>query len=144
MAGHDATLAGVTIPPGEAVGLMVPSANRDETVWGERADEFDLRRTKHANAAFGFGPHFCVGHQLARIQMRTGLRLLLERFPRLQLDPERPPVFRGWDIAAPRRSRCVGDSRDMRAACSQRETSPRLDRSGGPGTPPPPDGGNRP
>ena len=33
--------------------------------------------------------------------MRTGLRLLLERFPRLQLDPERPPVFRGWEYRGP-------------------------------------------
>jgi cytochrome P450 len=80
---------------------MVPSANRDETVWGDGADDFDLRRTKHANAAFGFGPHFCVGHQLARIQMRTGLRLLLDRFPRLHLDSERPPLFRGWEYRGP-------------------------------------------
>lgn len=101
VAGHDATIAGVTIPPGEGVGLMIPSANRDETVWGGDADAFDIRRSKHANAAFGFGPHFCVGHQLARIQMRTGLQLLLERFPRLRLDPERPPVFRGWEYRGP-------------------------------------------
>lgn len=101
VAGHDATIAGIAIPPGEGVGLMIPSANRDETVWGDDADAFDIRRSKHANAAFGFGPHFCVGHQLARIQMRTGLQLLLERFPRLQLDPARPPVFRGWEYRGP-------------------------------------------
>jgi cytochrome P450 len=101
VAGHDATIAGIAIPPGEGVGLMIPSANRDETVWGDDADAFDIRRSKHANAAFGFGPHFCVGHQLARIQMRTGLQLLLERFPRLQLDSARPPVFRGWEYRGP-------------------------------------------
>jgi len=101
VAGHDATIAGVTIPPGEGVGLMIPSANRDETVWGDDADAFDIHRPKHANAAFGFGPHFCVGHQLARIQMRTGLQLLLDRFPRLRLDPERPPVFSGWEYRGP-------------------------------------------
>jgi len=101
VAGRDATIAGVTIPPGEGVGLMIPSANRDETVWGDDADAFDIRRPKHASAAFGFGPHFCVGHQLARIQMRTGLQLLLERFPRLQLDPERPPEFSGWEYRGP-------------------------------------------
>ena len=101
VAGHDATVSGVTIPPGEAVGLMVPSANRDPEIWGDDADDFDVLRPKHANAAFGFGPHFCVGHQLARIQMRTGLRLLLDRFPDLHLDPERPPVFRGWEYRGP-------------------------------------------
>lgn len=101
VAAHDATLSGVTIPPGDAVGLIVPSANRDEEVWGETADGFDVHRPHHANAAFGFGPHFCVGHQLARVQMRTGLRLLLDRFPDLRLDPAQPPVFRGWEYRGP-------------------------------------------
>ena len=101
VAGHGATIAGVTIPLGEAVGLMIPSANRDHSVWGDTADDFDLGRARHANAAFGFGPHFCVGHQLARIQMRTGLRLLLDRLPGFRLDPERPPVFSGWEYRGP-------------------------------------------
>lgn len=101
VAGHGATLAGVTIPPGEAVGLIVPSANRDEQIWGDRADDFDVLRPRHANAAFGFGPHFCVGHQLARIQMRTGLELILDRLPGLRLEPERPPAFRGWEYRGP-------------------------------------------
>lgn len=101
VAGHGATLAGVTIPAGEAVGLMVPSANRDREVWGDNADGFDIFRTRHAHAAFGFGPHFCVGRQLARIQMSVGLRLLLDRFPRIHLDPDRPPEFRGWEYRGP-------------------------------------------
>jgi cytochrome P450 len=105
VAGPGATVSGVTIPPGDPVGLIVPSANRDEEIWGETADVFDLFREKHANAAFGFGPHFCVGHQLARIQMRTGLRLLLERFPTIALDPARPPVFRGWEYRGPQHLR---------------------------------------
>ena len=101
VAGHDATIAGVTIPPGEGVGLMIPSANRDETVWGDDADAFDIRRSKHANAAFGFGPHFCVGHQLARIQMRTGLQLLLERFPRSAAGPGAPARVPGMGVPGP-------------------------------------------
>ena len=101
VAGPGATVSGVTVPPGDPVGLIVPSANRDQAVWGDTADVFDLFRAKHANAAFGFGPHFCVGHQLARIQMRTGLQLLLERFPTIALDPVRPPVFRGWEYRGP-------------------------------------------
>jgi cytochrome P450 len=96
-----ATLSGVTIPPGEAVGLIVPSANRDEDVWGETGNVFDLFRPRHAHAAFGFGPHFCVGHQLARIQVRTGLRLLLDRIREIRLDPGAPPRFRGWEYRGP-------------------------------------------
>jgi cytochrome P450 len=100
-AGPDATIGGVTIPEGEAVGVMVPSANRDEEVWGPTADVFDLDRPHHAHAAFGFGPHFCVGMHLARHQMRIGLRALVDRLPNLRLDAERPPVFRGWEYRGP-------------------------------------------
>ncbi len=98
-AGPGAIVAEVEIPEGANVGLMVPSANRDEEVWGPTAADFDLFRPRHANAAFGFGKHFCVGHQLARVQMRTGLRRLLERLPGLRLSRE--PVFSGWEYRGP-------------------------------------------
>lgn len=99
--GPGVELHGVPVPEGDSVGLMVPSANRDEDVWGPTADEFDLFRARHANAAFGFGPHFCVGHQLARVQMRIGLRRLLERLRGLRLHPDRTPVFSGWEYRGP-------------------------------------------
>jgi len=99
--GPDVVVAGVEIPEGASVGLMVPSANRDEDVWGPTAADFDLFRPRHANAAFGFGRHFCVGHQLARVQMRTGLRRLLERLPGLRLSGDRPPSFAGWEYRGP-------------------------------------------
>jgi cytochrome P450 len=100
-AGPDVEIHGVVIPEGEGVGFMVPSANRDEAVWGATADEFDLFRPRHANAAFGFGPHFCVGHQLARLQMRLGLRRLLERLPGIRLDPDRALIYAGWEYRGP-------------------------------------------
>jgi cytochrome P450 len=100
-AGPGAIVAGVQIPEGANVGLMVPSANRDEAIWGPTADVYDLFRPRHANAGFGFGRHFCVGHQLARVQMRTGLRRLLQRLPGLRLDPRRSPVFSGWEYRGP-------------------------------------------
>lgn len=100
-AASGAELAGVHIPEGDNVAFMVPSANRDEEVWGPTADDFDLFRPRHPHAAFGFGPHFCVGHYLARIQMRTGIRLLFERLPDLRLDVDRPPRLRGWEYRSP-------------------------------------------
>lgn len=100
-AGPGATVAGVRIPEGEGVGIMVPSANRDQAAFGPDADRFDLFRGRHAHAAFGFGGHFCVGHHLARIQMRTGIRLLFQRLTGLRLDPHRMPVFRGWEYRGP-------------------------------------------
>ena len=100
-AGPGVVIAGIPIPEGANVGLMVPSANRDEEIWGRTTDVFDILRPKRANAAFGFGRHFCVGHQLARVQMRTGLRGSLERLPGLRLDPTNLPVFSGWEYRGP-------------------------------------------
>ncbi len=100
-AGPGARLAGTDLPEGAAVGLLVSSANRDPAVWGPAAHRFDLFRARRPNAAFGFGPHFCVGHHLARVQDRIAVRALFERLPGLRLDPERPPRVRGWEYRAP-------------------------------------------
>jgi len=98
-----ATLAGVELPDGANVALMVQSANRDEEEWGPTADRFDLFRARHPHAAFGFGPHFCVGHYLARWQVRTGIRRLFERVPSLRLDDDREVRFSGWEYRGPSR-----------------------------------------
>jgi cytochrome P450 len=96
-----ATLGGVEIPDGANVALMVQSANRDEREWGPTADHFDLFRPRHPHAAFGFGPHFCVGHYLARWQVRTGIRRLFERVPSLRLDDGGEVRFSGWEYRGP-------------------------------------------
>lgn len=98
----DVELGGVTLPEGANLGVLVSSANRDEAVWGDTADAFDLHRPRRNHAAFGFGPHFCSGHHFSRVQMRIALARLLERFPRLHGHPDRPPVFTGWEFRAPR------------------------------------------
>ncbi len=98
----DVELGGVTVPAGENLGVLVSSANRDEEVWGLKADVFDVHRPRRNHAAFGFGPHFCSGHHFSRVQMRIALQRLLERLPGLRLHPERPPVFTGWEFRAPR------------------------------------------
>jgi cytochrome P450 len=98
----DVELGGVIVPAGASIGVLVSSANRDEDVWGDGPDVFDLHRPRRNHAAFGFGPHFCSGHHFSRVQMRIALQRLLERLPGLRLDPERPPVFTGWEFRAPR------------------------------------------
>ncbi len=97
----DAELGGTTVPAGANLGLLVSSANRDEEVWGPTAGEFNLFRPRRSHAAFGFGPHFCSGHHFSRVQMRIALGRLLDRLPGLRLDPDRPPVFDGWEFRAP-------------------------------------------
>jgi cytochrome P450 len=95
-------LGGVRLPVGASLGVLVSSANRDEDVWGPTADSYDLYRPRRNHGAFGFGPHFCSGHHFSRVQMRIAVQRLFERFPSLHADPERPPVFNGWEFRAPR------------------------------------------
>ena len=93
------------IQAADAAGLDywgVVQAFRDTGNWRwPTADEFDLFRPRHQHAAFGFGPHFCVGHHLARTQMHIAIRMLFERLPNLRLDPDLPVRVRGWEYRAP-------------------------------------------
>jgi cytochrome P450 len=73
-------LGGREIPPGEPVLMLYASANRDESVFGPTADRFDAARDPNPHVAFGFGPHFCVGAVLARLEGRMLLEELLARF----------------------------------------------------------------
>ena len=97
---RDIDLGGVTIPAGSAVGAVVASACRDETVFTD-PDAFDIRRERRPNAAFGYGPHFCAGHVFARGQERIAMQLLVEAMPDIALDPAHEVTFRGWEFRAP-------------------------------------------
>jgi cytochrome P450 len=103
-------LGGTTLLAGANVGLLVSSANRDEDVWGETADAFDMFRPRRNHAAFGFGTHFCSGHHFSRLQMRIAVQRLFERLPGLRLDPERPPELSGWEFRAPRHLHVTWDA----------------------------------
>jgi cytochrome P450 len=94
-------LGAVMVPEGANLGVLVSSANRDEAVWGETADAFDLFRPHRNHAAFGFGQHFCSGHHFSRVQVRIAIQRLFERLPGLRADLDRPPVFNGWEFRAP-------------------------------------------
>jgi cytochrome P450 len=93
-------LRGVTIQEDEYVLCWLGSANRDEDVF-ERPDVFDVGRQKNPHMAFGFGAHFCLGANLARLEARVALEALLRRTRGFELaSPEPPPlhpspVFRG-------------------------------------------------
>jgi cytochrome P450 len=51
--------------------------------------------------AFAHGPHVCIGMHLARLEVHTALARLLDRLPRLRLDPERPAAARGLVFRKP-------------------------------------------
>jgi cytochrome P450 len=85
-------VGGVTIAEGQKIAALLGSANRDESVF-ERADDMDLTRDPNPHIGFGAGIHFCIGAPLARMEMQTALPLVMERFPRMELDGE--PESRG-------------------------------------------------
>lgn len=77
-------LHGTRIPSGAEVMLLYPAANRDETVFDE-PESFDIMRTPNPHLAFGFGSHFCLGNQLARLELRVMFEQLFRRLPDLRL-----------------------------------------------------------
>jgi cytochrome P450 PksS len=81
---EDVEIAGTTIPKGKQVLGMIISANRDEAVF-DNPDDLDLTRKPNKHLAFAFGVHYCLGHQLARLEGRTALTTLLQRFPNWEL-----------------------------------------------------------
>jgi cytochrome P450 len=103
------SLGGVDFPPGARAILVVASANRDRDVWGPTADEFDLFRPKRGHLAFAIGPHYCIGHHFSRVQLATAVGMLIERFPRLRLDPVVEPVYRGHEYRSPKSLRVLVD-----------------------------------
>lgn len=85
----DTELAGVPIKAGEKVGIFYCSANRDEAVF-DRPHAFDITRSPNPHLGFGGGgAHFCLGAQLARMELRLLFAELLTRLPQVEVgNPE--------------------------------------------------------
>jgi cytochrome P450 len=66
---HDVELGGQRIREGQRVSLWYGSANRDEAVF-PHAERFDVGRHPNEHLGFGIGPHFCLGANLARMEIR--------------------------------------------------------------------------
>ncbi len=86
-------LHGEVLHPGDQVMLFYPSANRDDRVFRE-PDRLDVRRDPNPHLAFGFGPHFCLGASLARLELKIMFEELLRRLPDLTLATDEPLPFR--------------------------------------------------
>jgi cytochrome P450 len=99
---RDAEIRGQRLREGEKVVMFYPAANRDEEVFAE-PDRFDVRRAPNPHLAFGGGgAHYCLGANLARLEIRCLFEAVLARLQDLELAG---PVERlhSWFIDGPRR-----------------------------------------
>ena len=80
----DIELGGVKLRRGEKVMVMLAAANMDPQA-NPHPERLDLQRRPNRHIAFGTGIHFCLGHQLARIEGRCALKSLFQRWPTLTL-----------------------------------------------------------
>jgi cytochrome P450 len=109
---RDTELGGCPLKPGDRVAVHYASANRDESRF-EHADRLDFGRQRNPHAAFGLGPHRCIGMHFARLQIETAFSELLSRVTNLRipedghvqtavgivLSPEHLPVV--FDVCPP-------------------------------------------
>jgi cholest-4-en-3-one 26-monooxygenase len=86
---RDVELSGVRIERGDELMLLYPSANRDDEVFTD-PDRFDIGRNPNPHLAFGFGAHFCLGNQLARLELRVMFERLVARLPDLARRDDQP------------------------------------------------------
>ncbi|MFF0814688.1 cytochrome P450 [Rhodococcus sp. NPDC003318] len=86
---RDAEFQGAALREGEKVMLLFEAANFDEAVFGN-PEVFDITRNPNPHIAFGFGSHFCLGNQLARLEGRLMFERLLERLPGMELATDAP------------------------------------------------------
>jgi pentalenolactone synthase len=82
---EDVDIDGVTIRAGEAVVVTVAAANRDERAYTD-PDRFDSARDSgNPHLGFGYGIYYCLGANLARVELRAVFGSLFQRFPTLRL-----------------------------------------------------------
>lgn len=92
---------GQTVPEGSILCLLTASANRDERRFPD-ADRFDIHRQIDHHVTFGYGIHFCLGSNLARLEGRVALEEVLKRWPDWEVDWDgavqaHTTTVRGWE-----------------------------------------------
>jgi cytochrome P450 len=94
----ETAVAGITIPAGSRVYINWGAANRDPAKFPTAPDEFNPERGEPGQLAFGYGPHFCVGSPLARMEMRIALEVFIARLKNLRLADVEGPHFHPHSI----------------------------------------------
>jgi cytochrome P450 len=91
----DAEFQGQVVPAGSRLACVPGAANRDPRQFGDDAERFDIHRTFDRHLTFGYGPHFCIGANLARLEARIALEEMFRTMPEWQVDDERAHLVRG-------------------------------------------------
>jgi cytochrome P450 len=81
---EDIEIDGQLIRAGDGILLPAETANRDSSVFAD-PDHFDVNRDAHGHVAFAFGPHQCLGQNLARVELQVVYSTLYRRIPTLRL-----------------------------------------------------------
>jgi cytochrome P450 len=98
---EDVEYYGTTVPAGSPILLLMAAANRDPRRF-EVPDTYDVFRTDVQHLTFGYGVHFCLGANLARLEGRVALDELLNRWPEWDIDHDNAALaptstVRGWE-----------------------------------------------
>jgi cytochrome P450 len=98
---QDSEWYGQQVPEGSALVLLNGSANRDDRKF-PNGDSFDIHRAISRHLSFGYGLHFCLGANLARLEARVALDEVLQRWSGWQVDYDgavqaRTSTVRGWE-----------------------------------------------
>ncbi|MGE4172602.1 MAG: cytochrome P450 [Methylocystis sp.] len=80
----DVDLGGIRLKKGDKIMAMLAAADMDPDA-NEHPEKLDLERRPNRHLAFGAGIHFCLGHQLARVEGKCALQALFKRWPKLEL-----------------------------------------------------------
>lgn len=99
-ANEDTEIDGVEIPAGSVIDVCIGSANRDESRW-ERAEQFDIFRTRTPHISFAAGEHTCMGLHLARMETRVAAETLLSRLSAIELLTDGDPHIHGQPFRSP-------------------------------------------
>lgn len=90
---EDTEIGGVKVPANSNVLVIMASANRDDTVF-DHPNDFDIQRANARNhLSFGYGIHFCLGQQLAKLEFSIMLEELTRRLPNMRLSPDQKFEF---------------------------------------------------
>jgi cytochrome P450 len=93
----DTEVEGVLVPAGVRIDMCLGAANHDPEKF-KNPESYDIYRDKSHQMGFGFGPHRCLGIEVARQEMIVAISGLMDRFPKMKLNPDKPkPQYRGLD-----------------------------------------------